>query len=207
MLDRYSTQWIKKPLHKLAQFSHKKNIKADQVTFWGFIIGLLAFPLLSFGYYDLALICIILNRICDGLDGALARIQGLTDAGGFLDISLDFLFYALIPLGFIFADPTQNGLAGAFLMFSFVGTGTSFLAFASVADKYNIENPDYSHKSLYYMAGIAEGTETILFFIIACLFPDHFAILAYTFAGICILTTINRIYSGYTTLRKFQNDQ
>lgn len=52
----------------------------------------------------------------------------MTDAGGFLDISLDFLFYALVPFGFILADPTHNALAGGWLLFAFIGTGSSFLA-------------------------------------------------------------------------------
>ncbi|WP_435891264.1 CDP-alcohol phosphatidyltransferase family protein, partial [Klebsiella pneumoniae] len=49
--------------------------------------------------------CALGAAVCllDGLDGALARRRGLTDAGGFLDIALDFLFYALVPFGFILA--------------------------------------------------------------------------------------------------------
>jgi phosphatidylglycerophosphate synthase len=62
---------------------------------------------------------------CWTADGALARRRGLTDAGGFLDISLDFLFYALVPFGFILADP-RTTLAGGWLLFAFIGTGSSF---------------------------------------------------------------------------------
>lgn len=83
----------------------------------------------------------MLNRLLDGLDGALARRRGLTDAGGFLDISLDFLFYALVPFGFILADPAHNALAGGWLLFAFIGTGSSFLAFAALATKHQIVNP------------------------------------------------------------------
>ncbi|MFA0698669.1 CDP-alcohol phosphatidyltransferase family protein, partial [Vibrio sp. 10N.222.49.C9] len=79
--------------------------------------------------------------ICDGLDGALARRQGITDAGGFLDISLDFLFYSMVPFAFVLANPEANAIAGAFLIFSFIGTGSSFLAFAVMAGKRGIDNP------------------------------------------------------------------
>lgn len=202
MLDKYSVQWVKKPLADLADHADKLGIRADQVTFYGFVVGLSALPLLAFEFYSLALICILINRFADGLDGALARIQGRTDAGGFLDIALDFLFYSLVPLGFVLANPQANAVAGAVLILSFVGTGTSFLAFASIAHKYRLDNPDYQHKSLYYMAGLAEGTETIAFLICICLFPSAFALLAYIFAAICYLTTANRIYSGYQTLKQ-----
>jgi phosphatidylglycerophosphate synthase len=51
------------------------------------------------------------------LDGAGASPR-VDRRGGFLDISLDFLFYALVPFGFILADPAQNAVAGGWLLFS-----------------------------------------------------------------------------------------
>ena len=107
--------------------------------------------------------------------------RGLTDAGGFLDISLDFLFYALVPFGFILAAPAQNALAGGWLLFAFIGTGSSFLAFAALAAKHQIDNPGYAHKSFYYLGGLTEGTETILLFVLGCLFPEYFAVMAWVF--------------------------
>ncbi len=147
----------------------------------------------------------MLNRLLDGLDGALARRRGLSDAGGFLDISLDFLFYALVPFGFIVADPAQNALAGGWLLFAFIGTGSSFLAFATLAAKHQIANPGYAHKSFYYLGGLTEGTETILLFVLCCLFPAHFTWLAWCFGALCWLTTFTRIWSGYLTLREAQS--
>jgi phosphatidylglycerophosphate synthase len=201
MLDRYSIQIIKQPLKQAAKGLNTLGISANQITLAGFTLGCFAFPALIYQRYDLALLFICLNRIADGLDGALARIQGITDAGGFLDISLDFLFYSLIPFGFAVALPEQNALASAFLIFSFIGTGSSFLAFAVMASKRGIENPVYKNKSLYYMSGITEGTETIACFILFCLLPQHYSLIAYTFGGLCWITTFTRIYSGYHTLK------
>ncbi|WP_394135527.1 CDP-alcohol phosphatidyltransferase family protein [Aliivibrio fischeri] len=201
MLDSFSIKVIRWPLAQSAKLINKLGITANQTTLFGFVLGCLAFPALIAEQYLLALVFIILNRICDGLDGALARIQGITDAGGFLDISLDFLFYSLIPFGFVLANPDQNAIAGAFLIFSFVGTGSSFLAFAIMASKQGIDNPVYKHKSLYYMSGLTEGTETIACFIAFCLFPTHFAIIAYVFGAACWFTTFTRIYSGFHTLK------
>ncbi|MUK25169.1 CDP-alcohol phosphatidyltransferase family protein [Aliivibrio fischeri] len=201
MLDSFSIKVIRWPLAQSAKLINKLGITANQTTLFGFVLGCLAFPALIAEQYLLALVFIVLNRICDGLDGALARIQGITDAGGFLDISLDFLFYSLIPFGFVLANPDQNAIAGAFLIFSFVGTGSSFLAFAIMASKQGIDNPVYKHKSLYYMSGLTEGTETIACFIAFCLFPAHFAIIAYVFGAACWFTTFTRIYSGFHTLK------
>jgi CDP-diacylglycerol--glycerol-3-phosphate 3-phosphatidyltransferase len=200
MLDSFSIKVIRWPLSKSATLLNHWGVTANQTTLFGFALGCLAFPALILEQYTLALFFIVTNRICDGLDGALARIQGITDAGGFLDVSLDFVFYSLIPFGFVLASPDQNAIAGAFLIFSFVGTGTSFLAFAIMAGKRNIDNPVYKHKSLYYMSGLTEGTETIGCFIIICLFPQHFAIIAYVFGAACWFTTFTRIYSGFHTL-------
>ncbi|WP_070963072.1 CDP-alcohol phosphatidyltransferase family protein [Vibrio sonorensis] len=201
MLDRYSIKLIRSPLSLAAKGLNKLGVTANQTTIFGFLLGCIAFPALAFEQYDWALLFILLNRICDGLDGALARIQGITDAGGFLDISLDFLFYSLIPFGFVVAAPQSNAVAGAFLIFSFIGTGCSFLAFAVMAGKRGIENPVYKHKSLYYMSGLTEGTETIGFFVLCCLFPSYFAIFAFIFGAACWFTTATRIYSGFYTLK------
>lgn len=201
MFDSYLHPRIKPALNCLAAALDKPAITPDRLTLAGFALGVLALPLLALQWYSLALIAIVLNRVLDGLDGALARRRGLTDAGGFLDIALDFLFYALVPFGFILADPAQNALAGAWLLFSFIGTGSSFLAFAALAQKHDIANPGYAHKSFYYLGGLTEGTETILLFVLGCLFPCWFAWLAWVFGGLCWLTTLNRVWGGYNTLK------
>ena len=107
MLDRHLHPRIKPLLHQCVRVLDKPGITPDGLTLVGFAIGVLALPFLALGWYLAALVVILLNRLLDGLDGALARRRGLTDAGGFLDISLDFLFYALVPFGFILAAPWQ----------------------------------------------------------------------------------------------------
>ncbi len=201
MLDRYTIKIIRAPINIAAKIVNKAGIKADQVTLFGFILGLMSFPALALQEYNIALVFILLNRVLDAVDGAVARIQGITDSGGFLDITLDFLFYSLVPFGFVVANPSANAVAGAFLIFAFVGTGSSFLAFAIMASKQKIENPVYKHKSLYYMGGLTEGTETVLCLILFCLFPFNFTIIAYTFATLCWITTVSRIWAGYQTLK------
>ncbi|RUO67138.1 CDP-alcohol phosphatidyltransferase family protein [Idiomarina ramblicola] len=185
-----------------ARFLVRLGVSADQVTVAGFLIGLLAVPLLALEYYTAALVVILLNRLADGLDGAVARRTQLTDAGGFLDIVLDFIFYSAVAFGFLLAAPEQNAIAAGVLLVTFMGTGATFLAFASVAGKRGIENPAYPNKSLHYMGGLTEGFETILAFVVFCLWPQHFAVLAYVFAVACWITAITRIIAGYRTLKQ-----
>ncbi len=182
---------------------NKSGITANQLTVFGFLVGMFAVPLLAFEMWYGALIAIALNRILDGLDGALARYANQSSsAGGFLDITLDFLFYAAIPLGFILANPAQNAIAGAILLATFIGTGSSFLAFAIAAEKFKLDKPQFKYKSFYYLNGLTEGTETIALFVAFCIWPQHFAIMASLFAAACAITIFTRIYGGYHTLKQ-----
>lgn len=205
MLDPITTKWIKPPLKVAADKLNKIGITPNQITVFGFLVGISAIPALYLREYYVALGLIIINRVLDGLDGALARETRPTDAGGFLDITLDFIFYSGIIFGFALADPQTNALAAAALIFAFIGTSSSFLAFAVMATKNNIESVVYPNKSLYYLGGLTEGTETIILFVLICLFPRYFPLMAYVFAGACWLTTILRIVAGYSTLKKMLN--
>lgn len=207
MLDKYITPVIKPALQPLVVFLHRRGITADQLTVAGFVIGILALPLLAYQHWLWALLAIALNRVFDGLDGALARYANQSSsAGGYLDITLDFLFYAAVPLGFILAHPEQNAIAGALLLAAFIGTGSSFLAFAIAAEKFQLDKPQFKYKSFYYLNGLTEGTETIALFVAFCLWPQHFVPLASVFAAACAVTIVTRIYGGYHTLKQFESD-
>jgi phosphatidylglycerophosphate synthase len=173
-----------------------RRVSADQVTLAGFAIGLLALPALALGWYGVALALILVNRIADGLDGVMARKVGATDRGAFLDIALDFFFYATVPLGFALANPV-DALAAATLICAFVGTGSSFLAFSVIAAKRGMAASAYPSKGIYYLGGLTEGAETIAVFVIMCLWPAWFAPLAYGFAAACLLTTLLRWLQGW----------
>ncbi len=176
------------------------GVTADQITVAGFLIGALSLPALAFGLHELALVFVALNRVMDGLDGAVARLTGPTDRGAFLDIALDFVFYALVPLGFALADPERNALPAAILIAAFVGTGSSFLSFAAIAAKRGLDADRYPSKGIYYLGGLTEGFETIALFFAMCLFPAQFPVLAYLFAVACAITTLTRWYQGWIAL-------
>ena len=202
MIDPLLNKILRPLLALAAKPLIRLGITANQVTIFGFILGLLAVPAIIAEHFSLALGCILLNRLCDGLDGAIARQTDTTDAGGFLDITLDFIFYSAIVFAFIVSHPEQNALAGSFLMLSFTATGSCFLAFAIMASKHNIDNPQYPNKSMHYMGGLAEGFETIVVLCLFCLFPQHFAPIALVYAAACWITAGVRIVTGYQTLDK-----
>ena len=203
MLDRWTMPLTHRPLKCIAQPLYQRHITPDQVTLTAFVIGISALPLLAYEQYGLALLVIVLNRLGDGVDGVLARLSGRTsDAGGFLDIGLDFVFYAAVVLGFALANPAQNALAAALLLFAFIGTGTSFLAFAIATKQQAIERPHFPNKAFYYLEGLTEGTETVMTLVVFCLFPAYFASLATLFSIACLITTAIRLWGGYWTLRR-----
>ncbi len=196
MFDAALRRLIDPPLDAAARRLGAAPIGADTVTLAGFAVGLLAVPLIAGELYAAGLAAVLLNRVADGLDGALARQRGPTDRGGFLDIVCDFLFYAAVPFAFALARP-ENAVAAAFLIFSFVGSGASFLAYAILAAKRGMRSEARGRKAFYHLGGLTEGGETIAVFIAFCLFPAAFPWLAWGFGALCWLTTLARMASAW----------
>lgn len=202
MLDKTLLPYLHRPLAYIARLLQHCGLTANIITLGGFIIGLAAMLALSQQYYLTALVLMLTSRLCDGLDGILARLTQPTQRGAFLDITLDFIFYSAIPFGFALADPAHNALPAAALIFSFIGTGTSFLAFAIIAAQRGIQSTVYPSKGFYYLGGLTEASETLFCFSLMCLFPAYFPWLAWGFAALCLLTTFTRLVAGWTTFRE-----
>jgi phosphatidylglycerophosphate synthase len=201
VLDRAASAALAPLLQALARALVRAGVGADGITLAGFAIGVAAAVAIALQHPLWGLGLIAASRLCDGLDGAVARLTAPTDRGAFLDITLDFLFYASVPLAFAWADPAANALAAAALLAAFIGTGSSFLAFAGFAHKHALRSQAYPHKGLYYLGGLTEATETLACFALMCLWPQHFAPLAWGFAALCALTTATRIAGGARQLK------
>jgi phosphatidylglycerophosphate synthase len=199
MIDAHLRRWIDPPLNRTGDYLAGLGVTANQVTLLGFALGLTAMLSIALQAYSLGLGLILLSRLCDGLDGAVARASIITDLGGYLDIVLDFIFYSAIVFGFVLAQP-DHATAGAFLIFSFVGTGTSFLAYSTFAAKRGLITRLRGEKSLYYLGGLIEGFETITCLILMCLYPNAFWIFAVGFGSLCWLTTLLRLLTAFRTL-------
>lgn len=192
MFDGSIRRVIDPPLDRLGAALARAGVSADAVTVTAFLLGAAGWAALAVTSYWIALLFILASRLADGLDGAVARRTQATDLGGYLDIVLDFLFYAGVPFFFAIGQP-DDALPAAFLVFSFVGTGSSFLAFAALAARRGLTTTARGHKSIYYLGGLTEGGETIGLFVLICLFPEWFTVFAWTFGGLCWLTTAGRI--------------
>lgn len=200
VLDARIRRWIDPALDRIARGLSRFGLSANAVTVLGFAFGAGMWAALAFQEYILALALLAANRLADGLDGALARRLGPTDLGGYLDIVLDFFFYAGVPFFFAVGRP-EFALPAAFLVFSFVGTGSSFLAFSAIAAKRGVTTEVRGKKAIYYLGGLTEGTETIAVFVAICLFPDHFAWFAWGFGTLCWVTTATRLMTATATFR------
>ncbi|WP_323036152.1 CDP-alcohol phosphatidyltransferase family protein [Pararhodobacter sp.] len=201
MLDRYLRPILDPPLNHVGRHLAKAGISANAVTLIGLALGLAGALAIASGLFGWALALMLASRLADGLDGAVARATRLTDFGGYLDIVADFLFYAAFPLAFVAVDPAQNGTAGAALLAAFYVNGASFLGFAILAEKHKLTTTARGAKSWYHAGGLLEGTETIVFFALLCLFPAAFVPLAWGFAGLCLLTAIARVVMAFDVFR------
>lgn len=201
MLDRAATAFLSPAMQAAARQLAARGVSANRITLLGFAIGIGAALAIALQATLLGAALILLSRLCDALDGAVARQTQATDAGGFLDIALDFLFYASIPLAFAVQAPGANALAAAVLLAAFMGTSSSFLAFAAFAAKRGLASLVWPDKSLYFLGGLTEASETLAVFIAMCLWPAWFASLAYGFSALCAITTATRIWWGW---RSFQ---
>jgi phosphatidylglycerophosphate synthase len=201
MLDKVIQQALKPLMTRAARGLVRLGLGADAISLAGFAIGMAAAAAIATQHDLVGLALLLLSRLMDGLDGAVARATTPTDRGGFLDITLDFLFYAAVPLAFALADPIRNALPAAVLLAAFIGTGSSFLAFAAVAEKRQLQSLAFPDKSFYFLGGLTEATETIAAFVAMCLWPQWFPHIAYGFAVLCGITVVLRVGWGWQRFR------
>lgn len=203
MLDGIMRRALDPGLNRVGHALARRGVHANQITVLGLLLGLIAAGLIAVGLSGwVALVPLFAGRIADGLDGAVARASNITDFGGYLDIVCDFIFYGAIPLAFVLRDPLANGVAGAFLLMAFYANGASFLSFAILAAKRGMQTQTRGVKSLYFTAGLLEGTETIAFFAAVCIWPAAFSPLSWVFGALCIATTASRMVLAHQVFGK-----
>lgn len=200
MFDRSIQRLIQKPLSFLGKFL-LKILQPNQITFIGFFFGIVMCFLIFIHSYFLAILFLFLNRLCDGLDGVMARQTSPSPLGAYLDIILDFIIYAAFVLVFSLENQI-NLLTGVFLLFTYICTGTTFLTQAIIQPQLdysqqqdNVE--DEIPKSFIYASGLIEGTETIFFMFLCLIMPKAFPILGFLFSVLCLITAIARVIIFY----------
>jgi phosphatidylglycerophosphate synthase len=194
MLDARVRRLIDPVLDRVGQALAAAGVSALAVTVTGLGLGFAAAVAIAQGAYLVGLLFIVLSRIADGLDGAVARSSQPTAFGGFADSMADFAFYAWIPFAFAVAAP-ERAMAAAFLLMSFIASGVAFLNYAVLAAR--LGEPPSDHKAFVYAAGLTEGTETIALFILMALVPAWFEPLAWGFGVLCWVTAIARTRAAW----------
>ena len=99
-----------------------KKIPANVITALGLFFAILAFLFFIFQLKPLIIISLALVEFFDQLDGVVARLQGPTKLGSFLDSTLDrigdyLIFFGIILGGYLYTEIYIGliTLAGAFL--------------------------------------------------------------------------------------------
>lgn len=200
MFDVALRQLVDPALIRAAAWVSGARISANALTITGAMLGLGAAFCITQSHFAAALAFIMLNRIFDGLDGAIARINGPTELGGYLDILCDYVFYLSVPVAFAWIDPA-NQMPALILVASFTLTAVSFLAFAAIAARQPTDGGIHGPKAFIYSTGLMEGGETIAFFVLFCLFPAFFPTLAIVFAALCLLTVMQRMVLAAKSFR------
>ena len=192
MIDKKINNYLNPYLFYIAKILCKFNIPANFITLIGSIFGFFCFFFIIKSNFILAFLFLFLNRLFDGLDGAIARLVGETDLGAFYDIISDFIFYCLFPIAFIFIN-IDNAYSICFLLLSFVATQSTFLASAWLLEKNKIFISKKYTKSFFYIGGITEGFETIICFSLMLLFNNSIDLISYCFGTLCWITFIFRV--------------
>ena len=199
MFDRQIQKYTQKPLEYIAKL-FLKFISPNHMTLIGFSFGVLMCLSIIIDQYLIAIIFLFFNRLSDGLDGVMARLQTPTPLGGYLDIVLDFLIYGGFVLSFGITEQ-NNTFLSMILLFCYIGTGSTFLAKAAILPSLNNQNSNEEiPKSFHYAVGLIEGTETIIFMVLCLLFPSLFIYFSSIFILLCVITTIFRIIVFYKEL-------
>lgn len=196
MIDPYVRPLVNPPLQTMARYLAAGGFSSNALTFMGFLVGLGAMFSISQSFYKTGALLFCLNRLLDGLDGPLSQHTQSTDFGGILDITCDFIIYAGMVFAFGVSNP-ENLFPASFLIFSFIGPITTFLAYAIIAAKRQVNTTKRGIKSFYHLGGICEGTETAIALLVMCLFPEAFTWTCVIYGILCWLTTIGRLYQAY----------
>ncbi|MEJ7831996.1 MAG: CDP-alcohol phosphatidyltransferase family protein [Nocardioides sp.] len=196
MLDAPVRRALAPALDGAAALLARAHVPALALTGCGWVVGVGACLAAGTGHWWTALVLWLLNRLLDGLDGPLARRAGATDLGGFLDLVADFSVYA----GFVVAvgiERPEARVACLALLTAYYVSGSAFLALSAQLERRGVTGDG---RSLLFVGGLAEGTETVLAYVAFCLFPGWAEPIAWIFGAMVAITAGQRIGTGIRRL-------
>ncbi|MDO8732653.1 MAG: CDP-alcohol phosphatidyltransferase family protein [Actinomycetota bacterium] len=202
MLDIAGRRLLKEPLDRIAASLDRSWSTPDRITIAGLVMGISAAVSAANARWWFALVLWLASRIADGLDGPLARRRAHGKpppaAGGFLDIAADFIVYGSFVIG-VGIGSGQSLVPFLFVLLGYYVNGSAFLAFSSIAERTGRQIDD--GRSLSFLGGIAEGTETIIVHSLWCLLPSEAGTIAWIWAAIVLVSAAARIVAGYRALQ------
>jgi len=212
MLDAPARRFLDRPLSELARLLDRPSVSPNRLTLLGLATGLASAVTAAGQLWWWALGLWLFSRAMDGLDGPLARrrraaAHGITDtshgteAGGFLDITADFAVYGATVVGVAVGATAQydaSWLPFLLVLLAYYLNGTAFLAFSSIAERTGRQRED--GRSLSFLGGLAEGTETIAVHSLWLVIPAHAGVIAMVWAAVVGLSAAQRIVAGFRDL-------
>lgn len=207
MFDAALRRHLDGPLAVAAERIDRSWVTPDRLTVAGLVFGLASAGFAAGQLWGWALVAWLASRAMDGLDGPLARrrVSGQgSPAGGFLDITADFVVYGTTVVGVAVGTvgtsaPLADSLPFLAVLLTYYVNGTAFLAFSSIAERTGHRLDD--GRSLSFLGGIAEGAETIFVHSLWLLVPGYAPLIATAWAAVVAVSAVHRIINGYRTLR------
>lgn len=203
MLDAPVRRVLDGPLNRAAAALDRPWISPDRLTAAGLVLGLGSAATAAHGWWTASAVLWLVSRLADGLDGPLARRRrahgcGDAGAGGFFDITADFAVYGATVVGVAIG---AGGPLWPFLLvlLAYYVNGAAFLAFSSIAERAGRSIDD--GRSLSFLGGLAEGTETIVVHTAWLLLPFWAGEIALGWAGVVAISAVQRVVAGYRALR------
>ena len=198
MLDSPVRARLAPLLDRVAQGLVRLRIGPMTLTLLGLALAVAAATAAAFAAWNWALVLWLVSRIPDGLDGPVARLCGRDSAfGGWADLTADQTAYGAFVVGCAIGQPDAR-VACIVLVFTYYLNGGSLLAYSAAAERVQAERPD--ERTFHFTRGLAEGTETIAAHALMALFPAHLATVAWVFAGMVVVTLLQRLCLAWKVL-------
>lgn len=204
VMDEVARRALRPYLDPLARGAETVGLRPGHLTLLGLVLGLGAAVAVAAGAWWAGLALWLLSRVPDGVDGVLARRRGAaTDLGGLLDLLADFAVYGAFVVGVAVALPGAR-VACAVLLLAYYLNGSAFLAVSGLAEKRAQQVVD-GERSLQFVGGLTEGTETIVahgaFALLGAVAPDLVPAAVWLFAAMVGVTVLQRVQFGRRVLR------
>jgi phosphatidylglycerophosphate synthase len=192
------------PLDAVAARLDRPPLTPDRLTLLGLATGLASAAAAAAQWWWVSLALWLVSRAADGLDGPLARRRGVRDAGagGFLDITCDFVVYGSTVVGVAVGASAEHGAPWwpfLLVLLAYYVNGTALLAFSSIAERSGRTIDD--GRSLSFLGGLAEGAETIVVHALWLALPGVAWQIAAVWAAVVAVSAAQRVVVGYRALR------